>query len=39
MAQLNFPDPTQTQTYVEAGVMWTWNDHTWCVVCRVRCQR
>jgi len=25
MAQLNFPDPAVTQTYVEAGVMWTWN--------------
>ena len=25
MAKLNFPDPSVTQTYVEAGVMWTWN--------------
>ena len=25
MAQLNFPDPTVTQTYTEAGITWTWN--------------
>ena len=25
MAKLNFPDPTLTQTYIEAGITWTWN--------------
>ena len=25
MAQLNFPDPAVTQTYTEAGIVWTWN--------------
>jgi hypothetical protein len=26
MAKLNFPDPTLTQIYEEAGIVWTWND-------------
>jgi len=25
MAALNFPDPNVTQTYSEAGIVWTWN--------------
>jgi len=25
MAKLNFPDPTLTQIYEEAGITWTWN--------------
>jgi hypothetical protein len=25
MAQLNFPDPSVTTTYIEAGITWTWN--------------
>ena len=25
MAKLNFPDPSVTQTYTEAGITWTWN--------------
>ena len=25
MATLNFPDPSVTQTYTEAGITWTWN--------------
>ena len=25
MAALNFPDPAITQTYSEAGIVWTWN--------------
>ena len=25
MANLNFPDPSVTQTYIEAGITWTWN--------------
>ena len=25
MAALNFPDPSFTQTYTEAGITWTWN--------------
>ena len=26
MAKLNFPNPSVTQTYTEAGITWTWND-------------
>ena len=26
MAKLNFPDPTSTQTFTDAGITWTWND-------------
>lgn len=26
MAKLNFPDPTTTTVYEEAGLKWTWND-------------
>ena len=25
MAQLNFPDPNDSQTYIKAGITWTWN--------------
>ena len=25
MAQLNFPDPTSTTTFTDAGITWTWN--------------
>ena len=26
MAQLNFPDPNDTQEFEAAGILWTWND-------------
>ena len=26
MAKLNFPDPSVSQVYTEAGITWTWNN-------------